>query len=267
MAALLWEIQGQQAAHSPQRLAHWVRASLGLWYYERHAAERYAAAERLVRRFGCSDNVTQTLAANGEQWDGAGYPGQRAGTAIPIAARIVSAAQTAVVLGERLPPAAVAARLKQASGGRFDPTVVRVLHGILTAQLPATANTWLDALIARARQDVPESLHGRTIAATRLAAFFADIVDAKSPFTASHSARVAALAGAMARLAGSAPEQVASTLLAGLLHDLGKLGVPNLILDKPAPQRRYSCHWPPAGRRRCLRRDDRRSALPAESPG
>ena len=67
----------------------------------------------------------------------------------------------------------------------------------------------------------------------RIAQAFADIVDAKSPFTGTHSSRVADVAeGLAARLGLPAPE-VVNVRRAGLLHDLGKLGVPNTVLDKP----------------------------------
>jgi HD-GYP domain-containing protein (c-di-GMP phosphodiesterase class II) len=62
---------------------------------------------------------------------------------------------------------------------------------------------------------------------------FADIVDAKSPYTGAHSARVAELAVGVARTLGWKRELVEEVRSAGLLHDLGKLSVPNRILDKP----------------------------------
>lgn len=67
----------------------------------------------------------------------------------------------------------------------------------------------------------------------QLAAIFSHIVDAKSPFTAYHSLGVAKLARFLAELAGVAPENCDKLELAGLLHDLGKLRVPDEILDKP----------------------------------
>jgi putative nucleotidyltransferase with HDIG domain len=62
---------------------------------------------------------------------------------------------------------------------------------------------------------------------------FAGIVDAKSPYTGAHSARVAEVAVAVARELGWSQELVEETRSAGLLHDIGKLSVPNSILDKP----------------------------------
>lgn len=67
----------------------------------------------------------------------------------------------------------------------------------------------------------------------QLAVIFSHIVDAKSPFTAHHSQGVARLARFIAERAGVSEENCDKLELAGLLHDLGKLRVPDEILDKP----------------------------------
>lgn len=59
------------------------------------------------------------------------------------------------------------------------------------------------------------------------------VIDFRSPFTAMHSAGVAATARELARLAGMSPEEVKMMEIAGNLHDIGKLRVPNEILEKP----------------------------------
>jgi putative nucleotidyltransferase with HDIG domain len=69
----------------------------------------------------------------------------------------------------------------------------------------------------------------------RIASAFADIVDAKSPWTGRHSQQVAAIAERLARRLGFAGDRLRDVRLGALLHDLGKLGVPNTILNKRAP--------------------------------
>ena len=64
---------------------------------------------------------------------------------------------------------------------------------------------------------------------------FARIIDAKSQFTAEHSAHVAALSRLLAELAGLPEQNCRDIELAGLLHDLGKLRVPDSILEKRSP--------------------------------
>ncbi|MEW6519743.1 MAG: HD domain-containing phosphohydrolase [Thermodesulfobacteriota bacterium] len=69
----------------------------------------------------------------------------------------------------------------------------------------------------------------------RIAALFADIVDAKSPFTAEHSYGVAHLARFIGELYGLSSAVCNELELAGFLHDLGKLKVPDEILEKDGP--------------------------------
>jgi HD-GYP domain-containing protein (c-di-GMP phosphodiesterase class II) len=62
---------------------------------------------------------------------------------------------------------------------------------------------------------------------------FAEIVDAKSPFTYGHSNGVANAAIGISRQLGLPEEDITFMRRAALLHDVGKLGVSNSILEKP----------------------------------
>ena len=62
---------------------------------------------------------------------------------------------------------------------------------------------------------------------------FADVVDAKSPYTFRHSLGVTEVAERIARNLGLSPARRKLVYRSALLHDLGKLRVPNSILDKP----------------------------------
>ena len=66
-----------------------------------------------------------------------------------------------------------------------------------------------------------------------IAHIFARIVDAKSPFTVEHSQGVARLAKQLAIWDDQSDETANKLELAGLLHDLGKLRIPDEILEKP----------------------------------
>ena len=63
---------------------------------------------------------------------------------------------------------------------------------------------------------------------------FADIIDAKSPYTFRHSTNVAEYARGIAAACGLDAAEQRRLYRAGLLHDIGKLGVSNRILDSPA---------------------------------
>jgi putative nucleotidyltransferase with HDIG domain len=58
-------------------------------------------------------------------------------------------------------------------------------------------------------------------------------IDAKSPWTAGHSERVTALALRIGRTMGLSQAELDIMHRGGLLHDIGKLGIPPPVLDKP----------------------------------
>ena len=66
-----------------------------------------------------------------------------------------------------------------------------------------------------------------------LARIFSSIVDAKSPFTREHSERVASLSRHIGILFGLSGRTCEMLELAGLLHDIGKLRIPDELLEKP----------------------------------
>ncbi|NOY77609.1 MAG: HD domain-containing protein [Calditrichaeota bacterium] len=66
-----------------------------------------------------------------------------------------------------------------------------------------------------------------------IASIFRNIIDFKSRFTATHSTGVAQCAVMLAQYFGFTDAEVAEMKVAGFFHDLGKLAVPNAILEKP----------------------------------
>jgi putative nucleotidyltransferase with HDIG domain len=68
----------------------------------------------------------------------------------------------------------------------------------------------------------------------RFAAIFANIVDAKSPYTKEHSEGVARLSRLLGSLSGLGTSDCDKLEIAALLHDIGKLQVPDEILEKPS---------------------------------
>lgn len=58
-------------------------------------------------------------------------------------------------------------------------------------------------------------------------------IDAKDAYTCGHSERVAYLGRELGKAAGLSPDQVERLYLSGLLHDVGKIGVPEAVLTKP----------------------------------
>ena len=100
-------------------------------------------------------------------------------------------------------------------------------------------------------------------------------IDAKDPATQEHSERVAALSARLAAARGWPPERVAQLRDAALLHDVGKIGVPDAILLKDGPLdddefaivRDHAVLGRAHRRRRARRGADRLDRRPPRAPG
>jgi HD-GYP domain-containing protein (c-di-GMP phosphodiesterase class II) len=165
-----------------------------------------------------------------EHWDGRGQPSRLRGEQIPILARIACLAQTADVFIAQDGLAAAREMVRARRGRWFDPAVADAFLA-----LPDSDTLFAD-LAGERFAAAPAD--GGLVAADdgridRIAEAFASMIDAKSPFTASHSDRVAGYAVGIGRELGFGPAQLRDLRRAGLLHDIGKLGVSNSILDKP----------------------------------
>lgn len=189
----------------------------------------------IARQLGFSDAVAEGIHSLDEHWNGRGYPDGLHGEEIPLFSRIANLAQTLdVFLGARGPEAAIETALRR--GGRwFDPELVKA-----AASRARTGDLWsgLDDkdVIEKAKALEPEQRRVRADedAIDSICAAFAEVIDAKSPFTYRHSNGVAEAALDMAGWLGLSPREMKVLRRAALLHDIGKLGVSNAILEKPA---------------------------------
>jgi len=188
----------------------------------------------IAQMLGLGTATADAIASMHEHWDGKGFPGGLEGERIPLLGRIVALAQTVEVFHAAGGPDAAIGVAEHRRGRWFDPRLVDALvqlgpHDRLWRLLRnADGEAVLARLEPRDRVEVatPDRLD-------RLAEAFARVIDAKSPFTARHSSGVADFAVAIAAELGLDAEQRRDLRHAGLLHDIGKLGVSNTILDKP----------------------------------
>jgi len=131
-------------------------------------------------------------------------------------------------------PIAARAEIRRRSGTWFDPAVADAFLHVSSSE-----GFWsgLDPIGLGGRVAAIEPVVGIvTIDEDRLdiiAEAFADIVDAKSSFTAGHSRRVTDYADIIAETIGLTANRRRWLRRAALLHDIGKLGVSTAILDKP----------------------------------
>ncbi len=191
--------------------------------------ERGAA---IARRIGLSESSATAIHHLDELWNGGGYPQGLRGEAIPLFSRIMNLAQTIDVFYTKFGAVKAIELARKRSGRWFDPDLVRAF-----LSLAKEPSLWEDVENARSRvldfAPAEDAVEATDAALDSICLAFADVIDAKSPFTYQHSLGVAGAAVSIAETLGMEPAQVNSIRRAALLHDIGKLGVSNSILDKP----------------------------------
>lgn len=188
----------------------------------------------IARQMRFSETVAQGILDLDEHWNGKGQPLGLEGESISLGARIALLAQVIDVFYTSGGPRDAMREVRQRKGTWFDPNLVDVFEDIA-----GDPNFWvgLGAADIEARVLALEPVQlVITIDDDYLddvAAGFAKVVDSKSPYTSGHSDRVALFADMIAEAMGLSADRRRWLKRAALLHDIGKLGVSNQVLDKP----------------------------------
>jgi putative nucleotidyltransferase with HDIG domain len=189
----------------------------------------------IAKQLGFSDSVSAGIYNLDEHWNGRGYPDGLRKEEIPLFSRIANLSQTLdVFLTAQGPEAALEAARKR-SGRWFDPELVKA--AISLGNSGALWNGLDDKnLVGKVASLEPEYRRMTATEASidKICTAFAEVIDAKSPFTYRHSHGVAEAAVEIGQWFGMNPKSLKQLRRAALLHDIGKLSVPNSILEKPA---------------------------------
>jgi HD-GYP domain-containing protein (c-di-GMP phosphodiesterase class II) len=193
----------------PRRLVKAVE--LGLEQNRNNAEVIGARCERgaeIARKIGLNQASADAIRSLDEHWSGAGYPEHRKGQQIPILARIMNVSQTLEVFASARGPAQAVRVVAERGGSWFDPEIVRIV-----TSLEHDEKLWERVQSENAREHVLQMEPGTAIRASaeridNICRAFAEVIDAKSPYTFTHSMGVAEAA-------------------------VGKLSVSNAILEKP----------------------------------
>lgn len=168
-----------------------------------------------------------------EHWNGQGHPCGLKGEEISLLGRICCLVQTVELFFTTYGLESAIDVARQRRGEWFDPQLVDALisfkadaafwRQLLSEDLQSVLSQWepQDAVLMTDEASLD-----------RVAEAFASVVDAKSPWTFQHSTRVAEISVGVAQQFGCSEEVQRDVRRAALLHDLGKLGVSNAILDK-----------------------------------
>lgn len=188
----------------------------------------------IARRLRFSDGVARGIHALDEHWDGGGRPEGLAGESIPMYARIALLSQVVDVFHTVDGPGAAMLEARERVGGWFDPDLVAALESVA-----ARPGFW-EMLGSEALHPAVFDLEpGRFVVPLdddyldEIAVAFGQVVDSKSPYTQGHSLRVGLYTDLVAAELGVDPARRRWLKRGALLHDVGKLGVSNAILDKP----------------------------------
>ena len=170
-------------------------------------------------------------------WDfgeGAAYEGN----AVPLASHILHLADRICVLFSdskhtllQLPQ--VLARIREGEGSRYLPSGVDAM-----TKLAVREHIWLelndrDPLRFLKRDAGLFSMELNLDQVLQISEIFSHVIDFRSRFTATHSAGVAHTARLLGELSGMSSSECGMLLIAGYLHDLGKITIDNEILEKP----------------------------------
>jgi putative nucleotidyltransferase with HDIG domain len=174
------------------------------------------------------------IASLDEHWNGAGKPCQLRGADIPLYARIALLSQVIDVFHFTAGPAEALAEASRRAGTWFDPDLVAAITAV-----GLRADFWAVLASPEVDQAVAALEPGQFEVALDedylddIAEAFGQVVDSKSPYTSGHSTRVAQYTCHIANQLGMPSERVRWLRRGALLHDVGKLGVSNTVLDKP----------------------------------
>lgn len=188
----------------------------------------------IVRHLGFPGATAEAVRCLDEHWCGLGYPEGRRGEEIPLLARIANLAQTVEIYFSAFGVERALRVVNERSGTWFDPRLVSVLRGWRRDR------EWWERLrspgieewvVAAEPGEKPRQVD--EVGLDAIAGAFAEIIDAKTPYTFRHSSNVARYAHGIGHQLGFGAEALRQLHRAGLLHDIGKLGISSRILDKP----------------------------------
>lgn len=196
---------------------------------------RCSRGANIARTLGLGEDAAQCIYSLDEHWNGQGMSHGLRGEQIPVLARVAGLAQTLEVFWKTFGLGTAYEVIRERSGRWFDPELVRIAHAF------RQDDEFWRGIQDNTRQRLLRLTTGATAQSITpgkiddVCDAFAHIVDAKSHFTGEHSSRVKDCAVGIAEGFGIGGDRLTLIRRAALLHDIGKLAVPNTILDKPGP--------------------------------
>ncbi len=199
-----------------------------------HAEKGYS----LLMRYPPLEEIARVVRSHHDKWEG-GNPSGLSKHEIPLLSSIVFLADRVDMLIEKdvyvlEQKKEVCKRINSYRGTYFRPDLVDCFNEVALEEsfwlslVPANSHDILDRILSEQEKVIVDI---ETL--MDLGEIFASIIDNKSRFTQIHSRGVSSVATKTAEMFGFSRTEVSMMSLAGLLHDVGKLSVPDELLEKP----------------------------------
>ncbi len=188
----------------------------------------------IARRLRFEEPVAMGIHSLDEHFDGHGRPEGLAGDAIPIYSRIALLSQVIDIMNSSAGAVSTLDEVSSRKGSWFDPALVDAFSAVAKDEKFWQALNSPDVdktILALEPGEFYKPLDDDFF--DDIAEAFGQVIDVKSPYTAGHSARVGLYTMLLAEDLGISDHRRRWLKRGALLHDVGKLGVSNSILDKP----------------------------------
>jgi HD-GYP domain-containing protein (c-di-GMP phosphodiesterase class II) len=222
--------------HDIGAIALWER--LKLLEFEDESPHLHARlGALLLERFEPFRRFSHIVRCHHVQWNH-GQTTEFDGQPVPLESHLIYLADRIEVLAqgsENIIAAAptIRSRIAELSNEHFHPQFVEVF-----LQISVRESFWLDLMSHKMNDILLDMAPFKTVSLdldqlAKLARFYSLVIDSRSRFTATHSAGVATCGNILATRMGMSQLDATKVKIAGYLHDLGKLGISNKLIEKP----------------------------------
>jgi HD-GYP domain-containing protein (c-di-GMP phosphodiesterase class II) len=221
------DVAARSVAFAVEHGASWGRAAdVGVCEVGRDTA----------RQLGLPESTQQALYHVPEAWSGGYVPDGLRGDDIAVASRVARAAMDVALFSQLAGVDGARIALERRAGVTLDPGVVAAFAGDPSGLLAEVDHGDPVERLLEAEPGPVEIRRGPQL--LEVGAAFGALADVKAPFLLGHAREVARLAAGGARRLGLPEPEVTRIELAGLLHDVGRVGISNGLWEKAGPLHR-----------------------------
>ncbi len=197
---------------------------------------------RIVEEIPGLDLAANIILDHHERWDGGGYPHQKRNEEINEGAQCLRIADAYDLCLEQNPQAdcwKIIKIMSEYKSKEFSPSVFEAFSEVIAHDIycqDVSRDECLQEVAGEIQKSLPEvQLQAKSDVIGVTLRVFARVIDAKHQYTSGHSQRVSQYSILLAESLGLSHDEVSQIKWASLLHDAGKVAIPQTILNKPGP--------------------------------